>query len=254
MNMIRLPLKPTLPCSFDRTPLSQSWFKTQMTLLKTTTIKCPRGHGPLLTVSLPQVPSGPQQLGGERWEETALVSCCCRVSEGTLRSWACKLVFGLWRDLFLPSFPQAFPQAVSVLLKFHQRSSPKSTGPVFSLPKEFQPFYAHTRVLPVFPRRPDLWRFPWASLLKKLAGSVRHSLRFSFLSISREKLARSVVQSQKHRLRLGSESSKSSTSNFTAAGKRCRPVCQTVAKPNKNLEHRALPLPTQTMAFPFSCH
>lgn len=185
-----------------------------------------------------------------RWEETALVSFCCCVSEDTLRSWACKLVFRLWRDLLLPSFPQA----LSVLLKFCQRSSPKCTGPVVSLPKEFQPFYAHTRVLPLFPRRPDRWGFPWASLLKALAGSVCHSLRFSFLSFSREKLARSVVQSQKHRLCLGFESSESSTSNFTAAGKRCRPVCQTVAKPNKNLEHRALPLPTQTKALPFSCH
>lgn len=66
-----------------------------------------------------------------RWEETVLVSFCCHESEGTLRSWACKLAFRLWRDLLLPSFPQV----LTVLLKFRQRAVLKAQGLCFHFPR-----------------------------------------------------------------------------------------------------------------------
>lgn len=72
--------------------------------------------------------------------------------------------------------------------------------------------------------------------------SASQGLRFSFLSVSREKLARSMARAQKPRLGLESESSESIVSKSTEAGKRCRPVCQALANPNRNLGVQGTPL------------
>lgn len=72
--------------------------------------------------------------------------------------------------------------------------------------------------------------------------SASHILRFSFLRISREKLAKSMAQAQKPRLGLESESSKFIVSKCTAAGKRCRPVWQALANPNRCLGVQGTPL------------